>query len=545
MINRRAPLSWTGVVGYALEARLALRAPKLDDRSWWSRHTAGVQVRQLRRILSRAAATELGRAHGFAKLRELPDAELLPAYRDALPVRDYEGYREMIVRAREHGQPDVFWPGLVRAYAQTSGTTAGDKFMPQSEEMFRSNYRASLDIFANMMRWDVCLGRLFSGRILFLGGSSDVRENEHGIRTGDLSGLVTPLIHWPLTKVYSPGPEIALMDDWPAKIDAMADRALAEDIRMVSGMPSWAGVLFERMIEMANDRGREVARMRDIWPNLYAFVHGGVKYAPFRGRIAELVEGAGGQDLPLRLELYPASEAFVALQDERDDPGLRLCSDIGNFFEFVPIEEINNEHPTTHAAWEVEKGQRYVVVLTTCAGLCRYVLGDVVEFDTVPGGLDGRGGEGPCRLRIVGRHRLFINAFGENLIVEHIENAVAAAAEELGLRHGEFTAGPVYPGAGRRAGLELVIEADLSGPALDRFRDLFDRSIKSQNVDYTTKRTESLGMAPPTVTLVPDGTFHRWMESRGKLGGQNKCPRCANHRDFVDGVVAAAERTPA
>ena len=542
MINRKAPLAWTASVGFALEARLAARAPKLGDREWWSRHTARIQLKQLRRICGKVKNTELGRQFGIDRVARASDQDLLRAYREAMPVRDYEGYREMIVRAREHGQPDVFWPGLVKAYAQTSGTTAGDKFMPQSAEMFRSNYRASLDIFANMMRWDVCLGRLFSGHVLFLGGSSAVEENEHGVRTGDLSGLVTPLIHWPLTKVYSPGPEIALMSDWPKKIDAMARRSLNEDVRMVSGMPSWAGVLFERMIELAKQEGRSVSRMRDIWPNFYAFVHGGVKYAPFQTRVTELIEGPGEMDIPLRLELYPASEAFVALQDERDDPGLRLCSDQGNFFEFVPIEEINDPHPTAHAAWEVEKGQRYVVVLTTCAGLCRYVLGDVVEFDTIPGGLDGRGGEGPCRLRIVGRHRLFINAFGENLIVEHIENAVAAGAEAIGLRHGEFTAGPVYPGEGRRAGLELVIEADMTEAETERFAEVFDAAIKRQNVDYTTKRTESLGMAAPTITAVPDGTFHRWMAGRGKLGGQNKCPRCANHRDFVEGVIAAAER---
>ena len=200
----------------------------------------------------------------------------------------------------------------------------------------------------------------------------------------------------------------------------------------------------------------------------------------------------------------------------------------------------------------VEKGQRYVVVLTNCAGLWRYVLGDVVEFDTIPAALNGRGGDGPARLRIVGRHRHFINAFGENLIVEHIENAVASAAREAGLTIGEFTAAPVYPQEGRSAGLELAIELASerlstagsvdwarSGldPALIRFRDAFDASLKAQNVDYTTKRTDGLGMGPPTITALPIGAFHRWMKSRGKLGGQHKCPRCANHREVLDDVL--------
>ncbi|MEM8757046.1 MAG: GH3 auxin-responsive promoter family protein [Planctomycetota bacterium] len=541
MSNGNAPLTWTAAIGYGLEARMTLRKPRLDDIDWWRRNTARVQLRQLRRVLDTAKDTELGRAGDFARLSELPDAELLPAYRRALPVRTYDGYRDMIDRARDGGEPDVFWPGVVEAYAQTSGTTAGDKFMPQSRQMYKSNYLASLDIFAHLMRWGVSIGRLMSGKVLFLGGSSNVTVNEHGVKTGDLSGLVIPLIHWPLTKIYSPGPPVALMENWPDKIEAMAQQVIHEDIRMISGMPSWSCVLLERVLELAKERGLPGERVREVWEHFYVFVHGGVKYTPFQRRIAELIEGEGAEDLPQRLELYPASEAFVALQDEPWNPSLRLCSDIGNFFEFVPIDEINSDDPVSHAAWEVERGQKYVVVLTTCAGLCRYVLGDMVEFDTVPGDLDGRGGEGPSRLRIIGRHKHFINAFGENLIVEHIETAVLAAVEATGVRSGEFTAGPVYPSGRSGAGLELVIEADLPMPVLDRFRDVFDATLKAQNVDYTTKRTDSLGMGPPTVSTVPTGTFMRWMASRGKLGGQNKCPRCANHRDFVEGVVHHAE----
>ena len=182
---------------------------------------------------------------------------------------------------------------------------------------------------------------------------------------------------------------------------------------------------------------------------------------------------------------------------------------------------------------------RYVVVLSTCAGLYRYILGDVVEFDTIPGGPDGNGGTGPLRMRIVGRHRLFINAFGENLIVEHIENAVAKAAQALGVRVGEFTAAPIYPSETTRAGLELAIEAELDADRAKKFRDLVDEAIKEQNVDYTTKRTDNLGMTEPKITVLREGAFHAWLDSRGKLGGQHKCPRCANHREFIEGVIAS------
>ncbi len=539
VIQQGAPYSWTAAVGVALEARLALRAPALDDTEFWRTNTASIQLHQLRKLFRSARKTEFGRAHGFAKLAALPDAEMLLAYRKAVPIVDYEGYRSLIERMREGAEPDVLWPGLVRDFAQTSGTTSGDKFMPVSRALFRSNYRASLDIFANLMRWGVPLTRIMSGRCLFLGGSTDLTVNEHGIRTGDLSGLVTPMIRWPISAVYTPGPDIALMSDWPAKIEAMARRTIDQDVRMVSGMPSWAAVLFARIIELAQERGRNVTTMREIWPNLELFVHGGVNYAPFKPRIAELAEGDARGDLPSRLELYPASEAFVALQDEAGQRGLRLCADHGNFYEFVPVDEIHEADPRAFAPWEVERGVRYVVVLSTCAGLYRYILGDVVEFDSIPAGLDGLGGDGPLRMRIVGRHRLFINAFGENLIVEHIENAVTKAAMALGVRVGEFTAAPVYPSGQTRAALEVAIEADLVGERVQKFRDLVDESIKAQNVDYTTKRTDGLGMAEPRITVLREGAFHAWLESKGKLGGQHKCPRCANHREFIEGVIAS------
>ncbi|MCE7974090.1 MAG: hypothetical protein DYG92_07155 [Leptolyngbya sp. PLA1] len=519
------PYRWTSLVGAGLRLHLAGRVRRLSDERHWRQNAAGIQLAQLRRLLTDASGTWFGRAHGFEKLANLPQAELLPAYRRAVPVADWYAYKDAIARMREGAEPDVLWPGLVRDFAQTSGTTAGDKFIPVSAAMLRSNFLASLDIFATLARFGVSLPRLLAGRSLFLGGSTDLATSPKGIRTGDLSGIVTPLIRWPMTSIALPGPDIALMSHWPSKIDAMAKRCLDEDVRMVSGMCSWALVLFERVMQLAREKGRDARTIRDVWRNFSVFVHGGVRYGPFDPRMRTAFSGApDGPDLPTRLELYPASEGFIAIQDRRGDPGLRLLTDIHNFIEFVPLERIGDPDPPATACHEVEKGQRYVVVLSTCAGLWRYVLGDVVEFDTVcdkPESLGGGGGDGPPRLRIVGRHRHFINAFGENLIVEHIENAVERAARACSLRVGEFTAAP-------------------TPEALTRFAEEFDRALQSQNVDYTTKRTDGLGMAPPTITPLPPGTFHRWLASKGKLGGQHKCPRCANARETLEDVVRAA-----
>lgn len=536
---------WTALIGVGIRARVSRRIRALSDREYWRRNTGAIQRRQLLGLLDAAKRTEFGRAHGFARLAHLAEREVLDAYRASVPIADWYAYRTMIERMREGGEPDVLWPGVVRDFAQTSGTTAGDKFIPVSREMLRSNYRASVDVFANMARFGVSLPRLTRGKLLFLGGSTDLTVNRHGVRTGDLSGIVTPLIRWPMTEIYAPGQQVALMSHWPSKIEAMAQSCVDQDIRMISGMPSWAIVLFERVIAEARARGRRVSTIREVWPNLEIFVHGGVKYAPFEPRVRQFWSGApGGADVPHRLELYPASEGFVAMQDTPHDPGLRLCGDIGVFYEFVPLERMGDADPPAYACEQVEKGQRYVVVMSTCAGLWRYVLGDVVEFDTISARLDGRGGEGPCRLRIVGRHRHFINAFGENLIVEHIENAVAAASRRTGLVVGEFTAAPLYPEPGRKGAVELAVEIEGKPDegSLGAFGDAFDRALKDQNVDYTTKRTDNLGMVAPRVTPLPVGSFHRWLESRGKLGGQHKCPRCANSREILDGVVEIARR---
>ena len=536
---------WTGAVGVGLKALLARRRAQLADRKFWATQSRRVQTDVLRSLLKTAAPTEIGRAHGFDRMAAIPDpVAMVEAYRRAMPIVDWYGFQERIARMREHGVPDVLWPGLVTDFAQTSGTTAGDKFIPVSKAMLASNRKAALDIYAHLANRGLSLPALWSGRMLFLGGSSDLSTNEHGIRTGDLSGLVTRLITWPLSSATLPGTDIALMNHWPSKIDAIAKRCIDEDVRFISGMPSWSLVLFERLIELARARGRDVSSVRDIWPNLRVFVHGGVKYTPFESRVRQMYSGGSegaGSDIPDRIEVYAASEAFVATQDVAGELPMRLNVDHGVFYEFVPLGEIDTPGARGFGAWEVEAGQRYVVVLTTCAGLFRYVLGDVVEFDEAPSFAI----PGPARLRIVGRHRHFINAFGENLIVEHIENAVVAAAKATGLLIGEFTAAPVYPGPATRAGLELVLEvADpcgLDGAASGTFRDAFDGAIKAQNVDYTTKRTDDTGMAPPTISAVPMGTFHRWMDAMGKLGGQHKCPRCANHRELVEGVLAIAE----
>jgi acyl-CoA synthetase (AMP-forming)/AMP-acid ligase II len=539
-LGQRTPSgnAWTALIGTGLALKLSKRVRLLSDLEHWSKNAQSIQTRQLRTLLTLAQRTEVGREARFAKLIERDDQALLRDYRKALPLADYEQYRAQLARTRENAEPDVCWPGVVMDWAQTSGTTGGEKYIPVSKQMMRSNYIAALDIFAHSIRRGLPLKQLFGGKMLFLGGTTQVTTNEHGIRTGDLSGLVTPLIKWPLSQVYTPGKEIALLSDWPTKIQKIAELCIDQDVRFVSGMSSWSLLLFEQLVEMAQSRsGGKATTLRDIWPNFQMFIHGGTRYPPFDPRVRTAWSGNPNDDVPYRLEVYPASEGFIAVQDQPNRDGqpapLRLHTDVGIFYEFVAIEDIDDPDARSFTVGEVETGQRYVVVMSTCAGLWRYIIGDVVVFDSAPG---PKGTGGLPRLRIVGRHKHFINAFGENLIVEQIENAVVAARDAVGIEVGEFTASPVYPTESTRGGLELVVEfADPQAPT-EAFRKRFDDALKAQNVDYTTKRGESFGMTDPRVTPVPIGLFSDWMQSRGKLGGQNKVPRCANHRDFVNGL---------
>lgn len=529
-IQQTGSLRWTSLIGAGLHARVAERARKLRNHEYWKANTAYIQRAQLRKLLEQAQDTAFGREYGFASVLKATDAEIAAEYRKTVPARDYVAFLPYVARMVEGAEPDVLWPGLVKQFCQTSGTTAGDKRIPISDAMMASNKKASFDIFAHALNWGVSLPKLLGGKALFLGGSSALERRDNGILIGDLSGIATQQIRWPLSAIYSPGRDIALMDHWPSKLDAMAELTSKQDIRMISGMPSWTVALMEKVLAITGK-----ARIDEVWPHLTLFTHGGVRYDPFEPTVRRLFAG-GERDIPVRLELYPASEGFIATQDEFGQPGMRLNADHGIFYEFVPLDEIDKVDAPAFCADEVEPGQRYVVVMSTCAGLWRYVIGDVVVFESVPNRIGWGGGTGPARLRIVGRHKLFINAFGENLIVENIETAVAHAARETGIEVGEFTASPVYPGDGVRSGLQLAVELVARGD-MDRFAQAFDANLQSEVVDYRVKRTDGLGMAPPIVTPLEPGAIHAWMESRGKLGGQHKVPRCANHREFMDALA--------
>ncbi len=475
------------------------------------------QQEVLESLLARAGSTAFGREHGFDRIRTGQD------FARAVPIRDYVDYLPWIEQMLD-GRQDVCWPGKIEYFAQTSGTTAGDKRIPVTREMQRANRRAALRIFAYYARRGRGkLSHLLGGKMLFLGGSTALETQPSGVKIGDLSGIATQSIHWPLSKRYEPGLDLALLDNWEEKIQRVAQRVAHRDIRFVTGMPSWVKILFDRVCDL-----RSVPRrggISGVWPHLGLLVHGGVNFQPYRSTFASYFEG---QFLPDTLEVYPASEGFIAIQARQDDPGMELQVDNGIFFEFVPLDQWGNPDAPRLSLDQVQTGVNYSVVISTNAGLWGYDIGDVVRFTSLC----------PPRIVFAGRNRLFINAFGENIISEQLCKALAHAAGATGAVALEFTAGPCYPAPGQPAGHEYVVEFEKEPPAgLETFARELDSFLRNLNNDYDTKRSGDLGMQVPLVRSVPAGTFYEWMKARGKLGGQHKIPVCANDRRYLDELL--------
>jgi len=465
---------------------------------------AATQERQLLRLLHRARDTRFGRAHGFRSI------DSVAAYQAAVPLRRYEDFWREWFRPVFPALDDVTWPGPIGHLAVSSGTSSGTtKWIPVTSEMMRSNTRAALD----GLTWHLAANpqsRIFGGPSLVLGGSTGLVERAPGVRSGDLSGIAASQVPFWAQSRYFPPPELALVENWDEKLDRIA-RAAPDDIRSIGGTPSWLLILFDRLAQLRPDRPR---RLASYFPKLEMIVHGGVGFAPYRSAFERWLEGSRAETR----EVYAASEGFIAVADRGPGEGMRLILDNGIFFEFVPVEELGSANPTRHWIGNAETGIDYAIVLTTNAGLFGYVIGDTVRL------VD----RDPPRLLVTGRTSYSLSAFGEHLIGEELEGAVAAAAQEIGAAVADFSVGALYPDGDHPLGRHLfVVELDPapSPEALGRFARTLDSDLAARNEDYAAHRAGGHGMDAPEVAAVPYGFFADWMRERGKLGGQNKVPR--------------------
>ncbi len=495
-------LSRTPFVGRAADKILKSYA-KRRTRALDSCSAARCQQQTLLRLVRRARNTCFGRDHDFAHIRSLLD------YQQRVPLRDYEAFWQ------EYWQPafpqlaGVSWPQPIPYFALSSGTTSGTtKYIPVSRAMLASNRRAALSTLALFLAANPG-SPLFTGRIFFLGGSTDLKRLSPGVRAGDLSGIAAREVSALLRPFTFPPLDLALISDWEEKVQVLAERSAALPITVVGGVPSWLLVLFERLKRVT---GRD--HIADIWPALRLVVHGGTKFEPYRGLFRREI----GNSAVRFLEVYPSSEGFIATEDPRHGL-LRLLPDHGIFFEFVPVEDLGKDRPARHTVADLIPGVQYAVVLTTCAGLWSYLLGDTICFEK----------RDPPLLRFTGRTRYFLSAFGEHLISEEVERAVAEAAEATGCAVTDFHVGPVFPDHASMPGRHRYVVEFVQAPDnLAPFAAEVDANLCRLNEDYKADRDGDLNLAAPEVWPMPRGGFAHWLGTRGQLGGQHKVPRMDN-----------------
>lgn len=474
---------------------------------------AHVQEQQLLRLILKAQETQFGRDHDFRRIRSVAD------YRRLVPLRTYEQFW------REYWQPafprleGITWPHRIPYYALSSGTTTGTtKYLPISREMLRSNRQAALTMLS-LYALSHPRATLFSGRIFFLGGSTALTPLSDGSLAGDLSAIAALEVQPWLRPYTFPPLELAHQTDWEQKLDDLARASLTLPITLISGVPSWLLLLFQRLKQLAGK-----ATIAAIWPQLQVVVHGGIKFDPYR----DLFRREIGSDRVRFLESYPASEGFIAFEDPRYDL-LRPIPDHGIFYEFVPVGELDQPHPTRHHLGEVEVGQQYAVVLTTCAGLWSYVIGDTVAFER----------REPPLLRFTGRTKYFLSAFGEHLISEEVEKAIAEASHQCGVDVVDFHIGPVFPEHAAQVGRHRILAEFTSPPAdLAAFCRAVDAALCRINDDYRAHRAGDTSLLAPEVIVVRPGGFASWMRAHGKLGGQHKLPRMDNSGQLTASLTA-------
>lgn len=495
------------------------RAHRVD---FWDTHSDDIQRRQLRWLLFRGATTEYGHAHNFEKALRNEDPR--QAFAEIVPMCDYEEIRPLVMRMID-GEKDILWPGICRNFAQSSGTSGGrSKYIPITPDSLRVNhYGASADVVAQYLRY-VPDSRILSGKALILGGSFDnqLKIDNPDVRVGDLSATLIDRIPSFANFYRIPDKKTALLSDWHVKLDRLAQAAVKENITNLSGVPSWFMRVILRALEISG-----ASNASELWPNLEVFFHGGISFEPYRAEYSRLTNPAKMHFF----ETYNASEGFFATQASLDNsPGMLLLIDRGIYFEFLPLGASPEQ---AIGISDVKPGKIYELVITAPNGLWRYRIGDTVEIVSTD----------PVRIRVAGRTKSFINAFGEELMEDNAERAISAACHATGANIANYTAGPVYAHDKQRGRHQWAIEWRHAPDDITRFRDILDSTLKKLNSDYAAKREGGIFLDPPEILSLPKGTFDQWLASNGsgKLGGQRKIPRLRNDRSILDPICRISQ----
>jgi hypothetical protein len=464
------------------------------------------------RLLQSAKGTEWGRTYDYTTIRSLKN------FKERVPVSNYDAFKPFIERVMQ-GEQNILWPSDIRWFAKSSGTTADkSKFIPVSNEaMEECHFKGGKDCVSFYCNNNPD-NQIFTGKALILGGSHQINTLSNESFYGDISAVLMQNLPFWIQFLRTPDLSIALMDNWEDKIERLAEATINENVTNISGVPTWTVVLAKRVLEMTGKTS-----LLDIWPNLELFIHGAVSFTPYRDQFAKLIPS----EKMNYLETYNASEGFFAIQDQPRSEEMLLMLDYGIYYEFMPMEEYGKEFPLTVSLEEVEVNKNYALVISTNSGLWRYLIGDTVRFTSV----------NPYRLKITGRTKLFINAFGEEVMIENADNAVRIACEKTDALIRDYTVAPVYFSESENGAHEWLIEFEKIPDNIDYFAETLDTALKSLNSDYEAKRYKSMALRKPLIKMLPEHTFYNWMKSKGKLGGQHKVPRLSNDRKFVEEIL--------
>lgn len=471
-----------------------------------------VQEELLINLIRACEQTEIGRKYGFAGIRSYD------AFSRQIPVSTYEDLEPLIELTRT-GQQNVFWHSPIKWFAKSSGTTnAKSKFIPVSNEALENcHYKGSKDLLCLYLNNNEDSG-LFIGKSLRLGGSRQIYQDNNSF-FGDLSAIL--IENMPIWAEFSstPSNKTSLMSEWEAKIPAIIKETVQENVTSFAGVPSWMLVLLNRVLEATGK-----SNLLEVWPNLEVYFHGGVSFDPYREQYAKLVPKSSFK----YYEIYNASEGFFAIQDQNDSSDLLLMLDYGIFYEFIPMDTFGTPNERIIRLAEVELDKNYAIVITTNGGLWRYLIGDTVRFTSL----------NPYRIRVSGRTKHHINVFGEELMVENTDMAIAKTCRELGCEINDYTVAPVFMEGKEKGAHEWIVEFKMPPANIDQFARTLDETLQSLNSDYEAKRYNNMTLNPLVMNVARPNLFYDWLKENDKLGGQNKIPRLSNQRDYLEQLLS-------
>ncbi|WP_417874343.1 GH3 auxin-responsive promoter family protein [Xanthomarina gelatinilytica] len=470
-----------------------------------------VQQELLLQLINKAKDTEIGKQYGFESITDYK------TFAERVPISTYEEYQQNIERSRL-GENNIFWPQPIKWFAKSSGTTnAKSKFIPVSEDSLEDcHYAASKDLLCMYLNNNEN-SQLFTGKSLRLGGSKELYK-ENGTTFGDLSAILIDNMPFWAEFSSTPSNKVSLMSNWEEKMQAIVDETIQENVTSLAGVPSWMLVLLNNVLETTGKNN-----LFDIWPNLEVYFHGGVSFLPYKEQYKNI--------LPKKdfryYEIYNASEGFFAIQDQNSSSELLLMLDYGIFYEFIPMDTYGTTNEKIIPLSEVETDKNYAVVITTNAGLWRYKIGDTVRFTST----------NPYRIKVSGRTKHHINAFGEELIIENAEDALKKVCKKTKAEIVDYTAAPIFMKGKEKGAHEWLIEFKKPPTDINYFNELFDNALKALNSDYEAKRYNNMTLNRPTIHIAREQLFYDWLKQNNKLGGQHKVPRLSNNRDYMDALL--------